>query len=131
MIKAVIFDMDGVIIDSEPIYLDLAIQFLKKYLKQDYDQEKFDKTICTAVGKSDHKLFEIVSEFLSDEYTWEEVHEKSQKEWRTFTLNYKTILKPHLINVLKDLKSQNLKLAIASSSPYDNIMQVVKRMVSL
>lgn len=42
MIKAVIFDMDGVIIDSEPLYMEADRMVMRDYGKTISDVELFD-----------------------------------------------------------------------------------------
>ena len=44
MIKALVFDMDGVIIDSEPIHTQILVQLLKE-LGKDVDPREFDEFI--------------------------------------------------------------------------------------
>lgn len=119
MLKAVIFDMDGVIIDSEPLHARANILALKKYginLTFDYVSQFIGKTIlamCETI-KKDYNL-EISAKELSQEsaYQIEMLHSKE---------GYTPI--PYVKELIEDLHRHGIKLAIASSSTIELIEKI-------
>ncbi len=122
MIKAVIFDMDGVIVDSEPIHYRLNQELFQK-LQLNITEEEYrtfvgvtDWDMWSAI-KARHRRPETVEELLS-------MHrEHSRAEMEKFDLEPI----PGIPELLKRLKAARLKLAIASSAPVDWIMVVVRK----
>lgn len=120
MLKAVIFDMDGVIIDSEPLHARANILALKKYgvdLTYDYVTQFIGNTIlhmCETIRK-DYGL-EISAKSLSAEsaHQIELLHAKE---------GYTPI--PFVKELIQDLNRHGLKLAIASSSTMELIEKIV------
>lgn len=109
--KAVIFDMDGVIFDSENVYMAELIQFFENY------GIKISKKQCEEVIGIDNRLFE------SKVYSW--WNNKTSKEEFTQLLNtyygqierdYQKILNLHIIDLLDYLQNHQYKIALASSS---------------
>ncbi len=120
MLKAVIFDMDGVIIDSEPMHARAAILTLKKYnidISMDYLQDFIGSTTYYMCQKmiSDFHLNTTVEEFYQINIQMKEY--LLQKEGHTVV--------PYIIDLMKDLYENGIKLTIASSSPTEAIEEVM------
>lgn len=121
MLKAIIFDMDGVIIDSEPQHARAALQVFERYnVPVDYEY-------CRSfIGSSTKKLCEdSISRFKLDVSTEQLLQEMN--------LEKKVVLKeegyqilPGITDLIKDLYQQGIRLAIASSSSPAEIDHVVK-----
>jgi len=123
--EAIIFDMDGVLIDSEKIWHATEMAYLEKFITiKDYDALHRD-----IVGRSIFGIYD----FLVEEFT-EEMKKISRetflKEYEIFGLEQiynQTSLLPGVLEVLRFLKSQKIPLALASSSPQVWIDAVLKR----
>ncbi len=115
MIKAIIFDLDGVIVSTDNLH----------YLawKQMADDENiyFDERINNRLrGVSRRESLEIILEKADKTYTEEEKKALTDKKNGTYvqllqSLTPKDIL-PHVVEVLDILKKRNLPIAIGSSS---------------
>lgn len=112
MMKTVIFDMDGVLIDSEVIFL----KSLQKYLKT-LDIEEDLQTLSCLVGMN----AKDITQKLQNTYHLHHIpiKELMEKQDLYFDEELKeTILTPmpHLITYLKYLKEKDMTIVLASSS---------------
>lgn len=112
MIKALVFDMDGVIIDSEPLHAVISEGVLKELGGQPAERELYEfvgvrNEEMWAILKERHKLKESVEEILA-------LHEKHKR--RRFT---EEPIEPveGIPELIREAKSKNLKIALATSSP--------------
>ncbi|MDU7298392.1 MAG: HAD family phosphatase [Finegoldia magna] len=112
--KTVIFDMDGVIIDSEVVYID----FFKKVL-EDFDVEISEEDLFSLAGLSQQKTDEFLESKLHRKP--EEVYSLMKKYIDDDKINYSSIVMDGFYPLLKELKRKNFKLALASSSPKNTI----------
>ncbi|MDF2565921.1 MAG: family hydrolase [Massilibacillus sp.] len=110
--KAVIFDLDGVIIDSEPLYLRINIKTLNHY-----DIKASEEDFNQFVGMTDVGVFTTLKEKYQFPYTIEEMLAyHSELVWDTFNhLEAEPI--EGIRNLLQTLKDHHIPTAVASSSP--------------
>jgi len=122
-VKCVIFDMDGVIIDSEEIHKKA---YYETFISIGVDVS--DDLYKTLTGSSTINAFEkLVAHFELDENPEELVLAK-RKRYVNFFENDPTL---HLVNgvekLIKQLHQQNITLVLASSSAMVNIKRVFTR----
>ena len=121
MIKTVIFDMDGVLIDSEPIHLETQHQLFELYGVQllPGEYEAF-------IGRSSKNMWQELIERFSLPVTVEEVLDKDRSLYHA-RLHQETGLLPieGVRDLIEDLDANQMKLAIASSSSMESIELVL------
>jgi HAD superfamily hydrolase (TIGR01509 family) len=121
LLKAVIFDMDGVIIDSEPMHGRAAILTLKKY-KVDITFEYLNQFIGSTTA---HMCKKIIEEFHMD-ITPQELMNEDMKMKQFLLKAEGHMVIPYVIDLIKNLHTNNVKLMIASSSPPSAIEEVME-----
>jgi len=109
MIKAVIFDMDGVIVDSEPMHIEAEKQILLKYGVEISADELRRYTGTTA----EFEFTELIRKYRLNTTVDTLFREKETTLFRL--LEKKTKPTKGVIRLIRSLKRQGLKLAIASS----------------
>ena len=122
MLKAVIFDLDGVIVESENAHIEAEKQTLLKYGVQISAEELHKYTGTTAKAM----LTELMRKYKLNT-TFEEI--SRQKEEILFRL-LKEDAEPTkgIITLLRELKSKRIKLAIGSSSTKKQIKYVLNKL---
>jgi HAD superfamily hydrolase (TIGR01509 family) len=123
MIKAVIYDMDGLIIDSEPYWRKSMIKVLAS-VGLDLTEEQ-----CTTTTGL---RFDHVLEYWFEKYPWThksiiEVHEEVLAEMEHAILNEAELL-PGIFESIAMFRAKGYKLAIASSSAMRLIKACVHRL---
>ena len=75
MIQAVIFDMDGVLIDSEPIYLEQLLQFVRNKNPKATREE-----LRQVAGRSGEDCWERIRTITHFESTWQVLRQEYRVE---------------------------------------------------
>lgn len=119
--KAVLFDMDGVLIDSEIFYMKGTYEWMK-----DLGYTGSFEGICTIIGTTMEKTYDMLYEMLHGKFSLERIVEENEMYFTKHPLDYKSIAKPGALDLFKTLKDKGYKIAICSSSPFDNIEHVAE-----
>jgi len=119
--QAIIFDMDGVIINSEEIWAKKELSFFKQFADQ---WTSADQQAIT--GRSIHDIYSYISQkyslSLSEAEFFQEYDQIAQQVY-----GQETQLLPGVIDLLNQIKATQLPLALASSSPHSWIKLVIDR----
>lgn len=121
MVKAVLFDMDGVLINSEEFYMNGTYDWMKKV---GYTGT-FDE-LCKIVGTTMQRTYEMLSEMLHHQLPMNELVSMNETYFNDHPLDYKNLKKAGALETLASLKEAGYRVAICSSSPLDNIKHVIE-----
>ena len=122
MITSVLFDMDGVLLDSQPMHYDADIVTLEHYGVKisASDVEKYAGTT------NRDRYIKYKDEYCIDA-TVEEMVKFREHCIMRFVQEYSLEPIGGVVELLKSVKSSGLKTAVASSSSYDYIYAVLDR----
>ncbi len=120
-IKAVAFDMDGLMFDTEDVYWKAADALLRRR-GHEYTQE-----LCNAVmGRPPKFCFELFKERFDLPETWQELQEESEDLFLRF-LDDGFSTMPGLDELLSFLESRNIPKGICTSSAIRVVDEVLRR----
>lgn len=120
-IKAVLFDMDGVLIDSEPYNLKQLFDFYETY-----GVTASDEFMISLVGSSIEYTAKESIRLLSKDWTNEELYERFDAYALNHPVVFTDILNPGVKETLLWLKDHGYLIAIGSSSQMKNIQRMIK-----
>jgi beta-phosphoglucomutase family hydrolase len=121
-LKAIIFDMDGVLIDSEPLHFEVDLMLLKE-LKINQNKDYLERFVgftnpaMWQVIKSEYYIEKSIEELIS-------LQNRLKLEYLEES-NYNAI--SGIEKLLSDIKNSNISIGIASSSPRIFIEAVIKK----
>lgn len=123
--KSLIFDVDGTILDSMPMWLELENNLLSKY---GYTMETIGKDIKDKIESLSIKgMSKYIAETIAIDMTYDEVYEYFQR-----SIDYKYSneieVKFGTIEKIKALYRKGYQMAVASSSSSECIINAFKRL---
>lgn len=123
-IKAILFDMDGILMDSEYYYMHGTVQWMKEL-----GYNKDEQLLYSIIGTTMDGTYEMLADFLDHKYTKEQLKEINENYFLVkHPLKPKEIMFDHVKEVLDKLKMMNIKLAVCSSSPKGTINRALQDM---
>ena len=115
-IKAVLFDMDGVIFDTERDYLKEWEVIFKKY---GYKMKK--EIYISVMGRGRKKVKEIFKEKFGEDLPIDKMYIEKDKMLKEAVENNKVPLKEGALELLEFLKENGYKIALATSAKRERV----------
>lgn len=119
--KAVIFDMDGVIFDTERVYLEIWKSVFEKY---GYKMTK--ELYITVMGTGRKNVIKTFLENFGDDLPIEKMYEEKDNQLFYIIENQGIPLKKGVKELFSMLKEKNYKIALATSAKRDRVEKQIK-----
>lgn len=119
--KAIIFDMDGVLVDSEVAYLNFFREFLERHGK-----EIKEDVLLKIAGADSRMTWRYMTILWGDTDTPDQIRQLFHQEYPENMIDYQKYLFPGIGELLENLKMQGYILALASSSKKRDIYRMLK-----
>ena len=119
-IKAIIFDMDGVLVDSEPAYLD----FFRSFFRQ-HGHTTDEALLLRTVGASHKETWRLLAQMWGEDCDPLWLEELCYGTTR-HALPYRELVFPGMQDTLKFLYEKGISLYIASASSQPSIQRMVE-----
>lgn len=120
-IKAVLFDLDGTLVDSMWIWDEIDIEYLGRYdIAHPGDFQK----------ELNGKSFTETAIYFKERFQLPDSVEEIKKTWNEMAMEkymHEVMLKEGALELIKSLKKKNIKLGIASSNSMELVLAVIKR----
>ncbi|MBR4456817.1 MAG: HAD family phosphatase [Solobacterium sp.] len=123
MKKAVLFDMDGILYDSEGYYLDGTVKVMRELGYQGPEECLYE-----TVGKTADGTWQILYDLLEGEYTRNEIQNARDAYVRKHPLDCLSVMFPDIPAALERLKRHGYLMACCSSNQPAEIRRCLREM---
>ncbi len=120
-IKAILFDMDGVLIDSEGFYVEGTFKWMKELGFKGTIED-----IYKVIGTTMEDTYKILYEFLHGKIEIEDLKHINETYFAVNELPFCDVLMSGVKETLIWLKENKIQIAVCSSSPYNTIKTVLR-----
>ena len=119
--SAILFDMDGTLIDSEPLWLEAEIEIMEE-LGCNWDQQDQINCLGGPIDKTENYMQDRNNNIKPFGYFTEKLDDVMEKK-----LSTKLNLIPNALEIINDCKRSELKIALVTASSGRLMKAVLKR----
>ena len=119
--SAILFDMDGTLIDSEPLWLEAEIEIMEE-LGCNWDQQDQINCLGGPIDKTENHMQDRSNNIKPFGYFTEKLDDVMEKK-----LSTKLNLIPNALEIINDCKRSELKIALVTASSGRLMKAVLKR----
>ena len=123
MKKAVLFDMDGILYDSERFYMSNTITVMRAL-----GYTGPEEALYRVIGTTSSGTWKILYDLLDGEYTGKQIEQAWISHLKEHPLNYKKAMFPDIPESLQRLQEHGIRMACCSSSSINVIKDSLERM---
>lgn len=120
-IKAIIFDLDGVLIDSEIQYMKKLQEFAEKVLKKKLSDEIF----LPIVGATGQAHWNVIRSYCPDVWDRDDFRKSYRKFLDKNPIVYSDIIFPDICMTMEWLRDNGYRIALATSTPMEKEKSIV------
>ena len=121
MYDAVVFDMDGIIFDSEKVVIETWESIAEKY-----GIENIRETLYKCIGANVVRTKEIMREAYGEDFPYDDYNKEVSVIYHERCDGGKLPMKPGVFEILEYIKSQGKKLALASSTRRETVINELR-----
>jgi len=122
MLKAVIFDMDGVIVNSEPVYEKVELEIFRQLGIDISVSERY-----AYVGMKTDDMWEVIKQRFAVQQTVEELTRLEAEKFREhIKINGGIHPIPGAVELIKELHREGMALAVASSALKEDVYAIIE-----
>lgn len=121
MIKLVIFDVDGVILDTESLFIDSCLELSNKY---GYDVPR-QALVDTLGGKQENDK-KVIMSYMPSDFDYD-TYEKQFSELKKEKIKQGVKIKKGFFELVNYLKKENIKMTFATSTIEDVQKPILKK----
>lgn len=120
-LEAVLFDMDGVIFDTEKVYLDIWTKVFKKY---GYEMTK--EVYISVMGRGRENVIKTFLNVYGSQLPIDKMYKEKNQELEYTIDKGQVPMKPGVKDILSFLKNKGYKVALATSAKRERTMKQLK-----
>ena len=120
MITAVVFDMDGVLFDTERLCKDCWIA-----LSKEYESPNMEEVYALCIGVNVQATRQIVYENYGKDFPFEEYDRRASEMYNRYIAEHGVPVKDGVRETLEALAKAGVKIAVASSTRREKVLRLL------